>query len=176
MPTHFIHTLNPFSTYFLTFLLYSYPLFLLIPPLYTVTFSPTPRVCESDNKNAPQCASLVMGHTSLLNSLAVLTLFEHNHHCETPLYLVCFTGHPNTLNAILSSPNMIPKNDIEKQRIFLKTIGKQISYHCIVLYCIVLYCIVMYCIVLYCTVLHCILFIFFLIFSYANTPSSHNVM
>jgi hypothetical protein len=91
-----------------------------------------PRICESENKNAPLCASVVMEHMSLLNTLAVLTLFEHNHLCETPLYLVCFRGHPDTLHAILSSQNMIQKNDVEKQRTFLRTIGKHIR-HIIVL-------------------------------------------
>ena len=98
------------------------------------------RICESKHNLAPLCASIVMSHTSLLTSSPVITLFEHNHMCETPLYLVAFRSNPETLKAILSSANLATVFDINKQKGFFKSIGEilnLISFH-FVSFCFVL--------------------------------------
>ena len=77
-----------------------------------------------------------MSHTSLLTSSPVITLFEHNHMCETPLYLVAFRSNPETLKAILSSANLATVFDINKQKGFFKSIGETlnlISFHFVLL-------------------------------------------
>ena len=93
------------------------------------------RICESKHNLAPLCASIVMSHTSLLTSSPVITLFEHNHMCETPLYLVAFRSNPETLKAILSSANLATVFDINKQKGFFKSIGETLN---LISFCFVL--------------------------------------